>query len=178
MLLLIVIGFHCDFTSYFVFLGTECKFLSVCHCTNVLLWSGCALVSYFFPTTSIFPFTVRFDQLYKHKHLTLRRRTTYIYICRAVSPLNGRTAIKVNGGGGFNSDTKELNCTEGELICETAGLPWTAAPSCRRSCHTDVSWKSTQQDHAAATATTSEASRLCERTAAVSALPAEACALW
>jgi len=24
----------------------------------------------------------------------------YIYICRAVSPLNGRTAIKVDGGGG------------------------------------------------------------------------------
>ena len=36
--------------------------------------------------------------------LTLSRRTTYIYIyiyiCRAVSPLNSRTATKVVGGGG------------------------------------------------------------------------------
>jgi len=40
--------------------------------------------------------------------LTLSRRTTYIYIyiymcvcvCGAVSPLNGRMAIKVDGGGG------------------------------------------------------------------------------
>jgi len=34
--------------------------------------------------------------------LTLSRRTTYIYIyiCHAVSPLNGQTAIKVDWGGG------------------------------------------------------------------------------
>jgi len=30
-----------------------------------------------------------------------------IYTCRAVSPLNGRTAIKVDGGGGFNSGAKD-----------------------------------------------------------------------
>jgi len=139
MLLLIVVGFHCNFTSYFVFVGAECKFLSVRHCPNVLLWSGCALISYLSPTTCSFPLAVRFDQLHKHKH---------------------------------------LNCTEGELICETAGLPRPAAPSRRRSWHTDVSGKSTQQDHAATDTTSSEASGLRERTAAVSALPAEACALW
>ena len=34
----------------------------------------------------------------------------YIYICHAVNPLNGRTAIKVDGGGGgFNSGVKGLN---------------------------------------------------------------------
>ena len=31
----------------------------------------------------------------------------YIYICRALSPLNGRTAIKVDGGG-FDSGVKGL----------------------------------------------------------------------
>ena len=41
--------------------------------------------------------------------LSLWCRTTYIYICHAVSPLNGRTAIKVDGGGGwgFNSGAKD-----------------------------------------------------------------------
>jgi len=134
-----VIVFHCDFTSYFVFLGTECKFPSICHSLNVLLCSSCALISYFFPTSCFFPFTVRFNHCYKHKHIT---------------------------------------CTEGDLICGTAGLPRPAAPSHRRSWHTDLSWKSTQQDHAATGTTSSEASGLRERTAAISALPAEACTLW
>ena len=42
--------------------------------------------------------------------LALSRRTTYIYICRAVSPLNSRMATKVIGaeGGGLNSGEKDL----------------------------------------------------------------------
>jgi hypothetical protein len=51
-----------------------------------------------------------------------------------------------------------LNCIEGELICETAGLSWPAAPSGGRSQHADVSREPTQQDHAATNAASSEAS--------------------
>ena len=44
--------------------------------------------------------------LFSTDGITLWRRTTYI--CRAVRPLNGRTAIKVaGGGGGFNSGAKD-----------------------------------------------------------------------
>ena len=40
--------------------------------------------------------------------LTLSRHATYIYICRALSPLNSQMATKVAGGWGFNSGVKDL----------------------------------------------------------------------